>query len=130
MSQPKRILFIEDDVAVADMYCHELKRHNFEVDIAADGTTGLQKAMSGHYDILLVDLMIPKPDGMEVIKTLRGSDGLGLRNSRIIILTNLALDDKELAKMDHLIDKYLIKANTIPSKLIEEIDELPATPAA
>lgn len=130
MSQSKRILFIEDDVAVADMYSHELKRHDYEVDIAVDGTTGLQKAMSGHYDILLVDLMIPKPDGMEVIKQLRGPDGTGLRNSHIIILTNLALDDKELAKMDNLIDKYLIKANTIPSKLIEEIDQLPATPAS
>lgn len=124
MAEPKRILFIEDDVAVADMYTHELKRHGFIVDIAPDGTTGLNKAINTHYDILLIDLMIPKPDGMEVIKQLRGPDGSGLRNSRIIVLTNLALEDKELSKIDKLIDKYLIKANTIPSKLIEELDGL------
>lgn len=124
MAEPKRILFIEDDIPVADMYCHELRRHGFVVDIATDGATGLKQAKNNHYDILLVDLMIPKPDGMEVIKQLRGSDGSGLRNSKIIILTNLALDDKDLAKMDPLIDKYLIKANTVPSKLIEELDAL------
>jgi len=124
MAEPRRVLFIEDDIAVADMYTHELKRHGFSVDMAPDGTTGLQKALNGHYDILLVDLMIPKPDGTEVIKTLRGPDGQGLRNSHIIVLTNLALDDKELSKLDKLIDKYLIKANTIPSKLVEEIDSL------
>lgn len=129
MTEPKRVLFIEDDVAVADMYCHELKRHNFQVDIAPDGTKGLQMALGNHYDVLLIDLMIPKPDGIDVIKKLRGPDGSGLRNSRIIILTNLALEDKELSKLDNLIDKYLIKANTIPSKLIEEIDNLPK-PAA
>lgn len=124
MAEPKRILFIEDDQAVADMYNHELKRHGYQVDIAVDGTTGLQKALNSHYDILLVDLMIPKPDGIDVIKKLRGPDGTGLRNSKIIILTNLALDDKQLANIDNLIDKYLIKANTIPSKLIEELDKL------
>lgn len=124
MAEPKRILFIEDDVAVADMYCHELKRHGFQIDIAADGTTGLKQARNIYYDILLVDIMIPQPDGMEVIKRLRGPDGTGLTGTKIIILTNLALDDKELAKIDPLISKYLVKANTIPSKLIEELDTL------
>ncbi len=109
---------------VADMYCHELKRHGFQVDIAPDGTSGLQKAQNSHYDILLVDLMIPKPDGMDVIRQLRGPDGGGLRNSHIVVLTNLALDDQELSVLDKLIDKYLIKANTIPSKLVEELNQL------
>ena len=124
MAEPKRLLFIEDDAAVADMYCHELKRHGFLVDLAADGTSGIQKAKNNQYDVLLVDLMIPKPDGLDVIKTLRGPEGTGLAGSKIIVLTNLALDDKELSKLDKLIDKYLIKANTVPSKLIEELDTL------
>jgi DNA-binding response OmpR family regulator len=124
VTTPKRILFIEDDLPIVDMYSHELKRHGFQVEVAADGATGLQRALNNHYDILLVDLMIPKPDGTEVIKKLRGKDGQGLRNSKLVVLTNLMLDDKHLHELKHLVDKYLIKANIIPSKLVEELSNL------
>lgn len=124
MAEPKRILFIEDDVPVADMYAHELKRHGYQLEIAPDGTKGLQRAQNGHYDILLVDLMIPKPDGIEVIKRLRGKDGKSLGDTKVVILTNLVVDDKQLAEMNRLADKYLIKANTVPSELVEALEKL------
>jgi CheY-like chemotaxis protein len=124
MAEPKRLLFIEDDAPVADMYSHELKRHGYQVEVACDGAKGLDRARSGHYDVILVDLMIPKPDGIEVIKQMRGKDGTSLGDTKVVILTNLVLDDKQLAEMNRLADKYLIKANTVPSQLIEALEEL------
>ncbi|HSX14294.1 MAG TPA: response regulator [Candidatus Saccharimonadales bacterium] len=124
MAEPKRILFIEDDTPVADMYTEELKSKGFQVEVVADGTTGLKRATNNHYDILLIDLMIPKPDGVEVVNRLRGKDGTGLRNSKLVVFTNVVLDDKAFQKLNSQVDKYLIKANTIPSKLVEELNSL------
>jgi DNA-binding response OmpR family regulator len=121
---PKTVLLIEDDTMVADMYAYELKTHGYQVLVVPDGASGINEAKNKHYDILLVDLMIPKPDGTEVIRQLRGADGKGLANSKVVVLTNVILEDKEMAKLKPLIDKYLVKANTVPSKLIEELNSL------
>ncbi len=89
---PKTVLLIEDDTMVADMYAYELKTHGYQVKVVPDGNSGLNEAKTKHYDVLLVDLMIPKPDGTEVIRNLRGADGQGLKNSKVVVLTNVILE--------------------------------------
>ena len=56
----KKVLVVEDDVFVRDIYARELKKGGYEVEIAEDGLEGLEKIKTGGYDIVLLDIMMPK----------------------------------------------------------------------
>ncbi len=66
-----RILAIEDDETTAREIVDELSSHGFEVDWASDGKTGLERAMSGRYDLITLDRMLPGLDGLTVVSVLR-----------------------------------------------------------
>ena len=66
-----RILIIEDDAEIADIERDYLSLDGFEADIAPDGVTGLDKALTGNYDLILLDLMLPGLDGFSVCRKLR-----------------------------------------------------------
>ena len=69
----KRILIIEDDESIAAIERDYLVLAGFEVDIAATGGDGIAMGRSGHYDLILLDLMLPGVDGSSVCRTLRGT---------------------------------------------------------
>src|SRR5579864_4705362 len=119
MAGSKTILFIEDDPFVLDMYKQALTKAGYKVDIATDGKTGLEKGKTGSYDLILLDIMVPQMTGIEVLEHLRGSDGKGLPNTKIVILTNLAQDDSERRAIEAQADGYLIKADITPHKLVD-----------
>ena len=126
MAGSKTILFIEDDPFVVDMYKHVLTRAGYIVDVAYDGKVGYQKASTKHYDLLLVDIMIPEMTGIEVMEKLRGPDGKGLGNTRVVVLTNLAQDEESRRALEAEADGYLIKADITPSKLVSLLDQVMA----
>lgn len=66
-----RILIIEDSVRLADTIADALRDENYIVDIANDGLQGYENAASGIYDMLILDLMLPKMNGYEVLSSLR-----------------------------------------------------------
>jgi two-component system, OmpR family, response regulator len=85
------ILCIEDDPTTADYVARGLGEAGYSVEIASDGTTGLARATDGHYDVILLDRMLPGMDGLAVLSALRG----GGNATPIIMLTALAsLDDR------------------------------------
>lgn len=67
----KKILIIEDDQSIAELERDYLEINDFECDIAARGTTGLEKALAENYDLIIIDVMLPGMDGFEVITELR-----------------------------------------------------------
>lgn len=67
----KNILLIEDDIDISEMVEDYLKNDGFKIDTAFNGEEGLIKFLSGSYDLVILDLMMPKIDGMEVLKTIR-----------------------------------------------------------
>lgn len=67
----KRILIIEDDLHIAELERDYLQLNGFKADIVQDGAQGLQKALAGNYDVIIVDLMLPGKDGYEIIKEIR-----------------------------------------------------------
>ena len=69
-----RILVVEDELHLSEALSHILKKNNYTVDVANDGETGLDDALSGIYDVIVLDIMLPKTDGITVLKTL-GSEG-------------------------------------------------------
>jgi len=67
-----KILYVEDDPVAREFIDKGLREHGFVVDVAADGAAGLDRARSGAYDLLLLDVMLPERDGFELLRELRG----------------------------------------------------------
>jgi len=117
-----KVLIVEDEQTLLDMYSLKLSKENFEVIKAADGQEGLEKAKSEKPDIILLDIMLPKIDGFQVLKNLRETKGF--KNVPIIMLTNLGQnEDKQKGKQLGATD-YLVKADTTPTDVVEKINSL------
>ena len=70
-NRKSRALVVDDDVSIRLMLDKVLRRENFEVDVARDGIEALEKIKSGHYDVIFLDLMMPRVDGMGVLRYLK-----------------------------------------------------------
>lgn len=84
-----RILIVEDEAAIRTGLIDVLVYHGYEVDFAEDGPTGLNKANSGRYDLILLDVMLPGMDGFEICNRIRQED----RDQAIIMLTAKTSDE-------------------------------------
>ncbi|HUD11404.1 MAG TPA: response regulator [Candidatus Saccharimonadia bacterium] len=124
MAGSKTILFIEDDRPIAEMYSRVLEREGYQVEFAYNGAEGLQKASSKHYDLILLDIMMPEKTGIEVLQDLRGEDGKGNPNTKIVILTNLAQNKTSQEALKSQADGYIIKADIVPSQLAGIVSKL------
>ena len=117
----KKILIIEDDRFIGEMYVRSLKHEGFEVDWVVDGHDGLVAATNKPYDVILLDIMLPEMRGPEILKALRGNGVDKVPNSRIMVMTNFDQDTESRVAMQHDVDAYLIKAEITPRRLIEII---------
>ena len=86
-----RALIIEDDQTIADFVGRGLRESGFAVDHAADGDEGLEAALQQPYDVAIIDLMLPKRDGLAVIDTLRRR---GLTTPVLILSARRSVDDR------------------------------------
>lgn len=118
----RRILLVEDDLYIRELYEEVLKNAGYEVVSAVDGEEGLEKASQGVYDLVLLDIMLPKLTGIEVLKTLK-SQGSAFVDVPVYLLTNLG--EETIAKETYKLgaDGYLLKAKYLPRELIKEIDK-------
>lgn len=91
MERSMRILVVEDNLRLADTLADALRAENYMVDIANDGLQGYEDAASGIYDILILDLMLPKMNGYEVLSSLRSA---GNHIPVLILSARSELDDK------------------------------------
>lgn len=100
-----RILLVEDDTDVARFIGKGLMEQSYAVDVADDGETALYMASINTYDIVILDVMIPSPDGLEVCRTLRGAKS----TVPILMLTARDTVDDKIAGLDAGADDYLPK---------------------
>lgn len=120
----KSILFIEDDKFISEMYTRKLRQSGYDVDEAMDGPSGIEKALAKEYDLILLDIFLPNKTGIEVLNELRGPEGAGLPNTKIVIITNYAQDDESRAALESKADGYIIKADVTPKKLVTLVDQV------
>ncbi len=99
-----RILVIEDDEAIVRFVRRGLSYENYEVEVATDGLTGLQKAQQDPPDLVVLDLMLPGLDGMEVCRRLRAGS-----NVPILILTARDSVNDRVMGLDMGADDYMVK---------------------
>ena len=100
-----RILMIEDEKYIAEAIAQVLKQNNYAVDLAYDGEYGLDCAFSNIYDIIILDIMLPKKDGLKVLKELRQG---GVKTPTILLTAKGQVEDKVYG-LDCGADDYLPK---------------------
>lgn len=117
-----KILIIEDDVFLADLYQTKFSMEDFEVYTAYDGEKGLEAAKKNKPDIILLDLILPKIDGFGVLDKLKKYKKTS--DIPIILLTNLSQkSDVEKGMKMGAVD-YLIKAHFMPSEVVKKIKRI------
>lgn len=99
------ILLIEDDLFFQKFYATKLKDQNFQVEVASDGEEGLKKMEGGSFDLILLDLVMPKVDGFEVLRKKAASDTL--KNIPVLVFSTLG-QDQDVAKAKELGAKEFI----------------------
>jgi two-component system response regulator RegX3 len=115
MSQSKpRILVVEDEAAIRDGLTDVLVYHGYEVDAVGDGRIGLDKALSGRYDLLLLDVMLPGRDGFAICDEVRKGD----RDQPIIMLTAKTSDEDIVNGLTLGADDYIAKPFSIAQLLL------------
>lgn len=122
----KKVLFVEDEQFIAEMYADILRGEGFDVDIVPDGQQGYAKASTGEYDLVLLDLMLPSMTGLEILRRLRDNKLTPkfTKDNHVIILTNLDEDDITKKEIFDLANGYYMKVNITPHKLANILKEM------
>ena len=111
------ILLIEDDLPMVKMYSTKLKIEGFQVVVANDGEEGLAKLKEQSPSLVLLDLMVPKVGGMDVLEQMRASEKL--KNVPVVILSNLSQEDDIQKAKEYGVKDFLIKSNYTPSQVVK-----------
>jgi CheY-like chemotaxis protein len=115
-----RLLFIEDDPVVADMYRLKLELDGYTVKVVPDGESGLREARENPPDLIFLDIRLPGMDGLAVLEQIRGRQET--KHLPVVILSNYG-EDELIQRGLHLgALEYLIKSQTTPSELSNNVE--------
>lgn len=117
-----KILFIEDDVTLVKMYEKKFTSDGYQVSIAYDGEEGLKKALDEKPDLVILDIMLPKMDGIMVFKKLRSQ--AATFKTPVLLLTNFNQEDAvfECFKLGAV--DYLVKSEVTPQEVVAKAEKL------
>ncbi len=121
MAGPQKILIVEDNNELRKLYETFLKYNSLDVATAIDGEDGLVKAKEFQPDFIFLDIMMPKKDGFEVLKTLRHDPSYNCTRTKIVLLTNLGDGTNLSPEIRRDMDGYAIKAEIVLNDLLEII---------
>ncbi len=117
-----KILLIEDDKMLSDMYAAKFTREGYEVLQADNGSKGLKMTKDDKPDIVLLDIIMPKMDGFACLKAIRKHEET--KSVPVILLTNLG-QEEDIKKGKELgADGYYIKANHTPTEIVDKVREV------
>ncbi len=114
MPRKAQILIVEDEVAIRTGLLDALVYHGYEPEAVADGQSGLDKALSGNYDLVLLDVMLPKMDGFEVCAGIRAED----KELAIIMLTAKTSDEDIIQGLQLGADDYVAKPFSVAQLML------------
>ncbi|MEK7480645.1 MAG: response regulator transcription factor [Patescibacteria group bacterium] len=119
----KKILIVDDDVFLLDMYTIKFREAGFEVDFATEGQSAKEKMIKNHYDVILLDIVMPNLDGFSLLKDLQQEKD-EMKKTVIIYLTNLGQKEDIEKGLSFGVDDYIIKAHFTPSEVVAKVEEL------
>jgi DNA-binding response OmpR family regulator len=111
-----RILIVEDETNIRTMYADILREEGYEVIEQGDGKGGLEAVMAGDWDLLLLDIMLPKLDGIELLKRMK--DHPATKDKPIVVLTNLEDNRIKETCFNLGVKEFVVKSNIIPSEIV------------
>ncbi len=118
----KKILLVDDDLYIRELYDEILKEEGFDVETTADGKSGLDMILANSYDLILLDIMLPKLDGIGIIAKLKeAKSSISLKS--IVFLTNLAHDPVVTEALNLGVHSCLIKSDITPEDLVKHVKQ-------
>lgn len=117
----KTILIVEDEKPLVSALNAKLSHEGFSILEATDGEAGLSMALEKHPDLILLDIVMPKMDGLTMLNELR-KDDWG-KNVPVIVLTNLSIDESVGANMRNNVFDYLIKTDWKIEDVVKKVKE-------
>lgn len=122
-----KILIVEDELALRDVYATRLQAEGYQVVLASNGEEALATAVSERPDIILLDIMMPKISGFDVLDIIRTTPEIA--NTRVIMLTALSEEtDRERGKKLG-VDRYLVKSQVILEDVVNAVADVLSTPS-
>ena len=115
----RKVLCIEDERFISELYARALSKAGYEVTVEIDGQKGLDLALTDKFDIILLALMIPTMTGVDVLAKLRDPSRPQPLRAKIIITTNLEQREEVRKSIEEQADAYLVKAEITPRELVE-----------
>lgn len=116
------VLLAEDDIFVSDIYNLKLQKEGFEVILVPDGREAIKRLETETPDLIMLDIMMPYMDGMDVLEAIKKDDRL--KNIPVLMLTNLSEKENIEKAMKMGANDYLIKAHFTPSEVINKVKAL------
>lgn len=120
----KKILIVEDYADIANIYKFLLEKRDYKVEVAKNGREALDKAKSFAPDVVLLDIMIPDIDGLQVLKTIRTSPDYADNQPAVLITSNVLQQDISDKAALNGADGYVVKAKLENNELVKTIEEL------
>jgi DNA-binding response OmpR family regulator len=117
-----KVAIIEDDIAIVQMYRTKFENEGYEVATAPDGASGLELIESFKPDIILLDLMMPNMNGLDMLKQLR-SQAAG-RDAKVVVLTNMGDTETATKVYKMAANDYIVKAEMTPKQVAERVKAL------
>lgn len=116
-----KLLIVDDDMTLRELYEERMRAEGYTILSATDGEEAIQKATSEHPDVILLDVMMPKINGIDVMKMLREKEETA--DIPIIILTALVQEIDKIKGMMKAGDGYLIKSEIMPKDVVEKVKQ-------
>lgn len=116
---PKKILIVDDDLTLVEMYSERLKVEGYDVATAHDGDAGFAAIKAKKPDLVLLDIMMPKTNGLDVLKQMKADPELA--GIKVMLLTALIQERGRVSEISKQADGYVVKSETTPGELVEKI---------
>jgi CheY-like chemotaxis protein len=120
MDAKKRVLIVEDDQFLREFYEELLESEGMMVETAADGESAFNKIHEGGFDLILLDIMLPKKDGLQILKETKVNPAVK-PNGPIVVLTNIGQDSIIKNCFEAGAAGYMIKSALNPDQVLQEI---------
>src|SRR5580704_17926083 len=117
----RKILIAEDDFFIRDIYSKVFSLSGYEVQVAVDGMDAFDKIKAQQYDMILLDIMMPRMTGIDVLKNVRGLH-IQQKHTPIFIITNLGQQNFIEHSFKLGMDGYIIKSQVSPQQIVDEIN--------
>lgn len=121
MIKPK-VVIIDDDTAIAQMYLDKFRHDGFDAFVASDGQTGIALALRERPAVILLDIMMPNMNGIELLTRLHNYPEI--KDSKIIIITNVDRADTMQEVLSLGAIDWVVKSNTTPEGLSDRVQKL------